>query len=172
MNVFVLYLLLLKATMTSFSGLAGLPIVHDDLVVKRHILTDSQMNAAVAVSRAVPGPNGMYVVCAGYYAAGLPGAIAGCLAVVTPAFLVIFLLLWVGRHAENPAVKRAITAVLLAGAGVLVSTTLHIAKTSVTDATSGALVAAAFVVTAFTTIDTFWVMLAAAIIGLSRRLLT
>ena len=40
MNLAVLYLLLLKATATAFSGLSSLPILHDDLVVKRHVLTD------------------------------------------------------------------------------------------------------------------------------------
>ena len=40
MNVFLLYLLLLKATLTSFSGLASLPMVRDDFVVERHLLTD------------------------------------------------------------------------------------------------------------------------------------
>ena len=40
MNPIVLYLLLLKATLTSFSGLTSLPMVRDDLVVKRRVLTD------------------------------------------------------------------------------------------------------------------------------------
>ena len=39
MNWLLLYLVLLKATITSFSGLASLPIVCDELVVHRHLLT-------------------------------------------------------------------------------------------------------------------------------------
>lgn len=39
MNTFLLYLVLLKATVTSFAGLASLPVVLDELVVKRPILS-------------------------------------------------------------------------------------------------------------------------------------
>ena len=85
MNIFVLYLLLLKATVTSFSGLGSLPVIRQDLVVTRRALTDSQLNAAVAVGRTTPGPAGLYVVSVGYFAAGVPGAIAGWLAMVTPS---------------------------------------------------------------------------------------
>lgn len=62
MTTFVLYLVLLKATMTSFAGLASLPIVLDELVVTRPILTEQQINEAIAISRSMPGPAGSYVV--------------------------------------------------------------------------------------------------------------
>ena len=39
-SYFLLYLLLLKATATSFSGLTSLPVVRHDLVENRHVLTD------------------------------------------------------------------------------------------------------------------------------------
>ena len=69
MNVFLLYLLLLKATLTSFSGLASLPMVRDDFVVERHLLTDRQLNTAVVAGRTGPGPNGLYIVSVGYFVA-------------------------------------------------------------------------------------------------------
>jgi len=47
-SVVVLYLLLLKATLTSFSGLASLPMIRGDFVVHYHLLTDRQLNTAVA----------------------------------------------------------------------------------------------------------------------------
>ena len=47
-NPLLLYLFLLKATLTSFSGLASLPVVRQDLVVKRGVLTDRQIGEAVA----------------------------------------------------------------------------------------------------------------------------
>ena len=89
MNAFVLYLLLLKATATSFAGLASLPVVREDLVVHRHVLTDAQLNDAVVITRSTPGPVGLYVVPVGYFAGGFPGAIAGWLAMITPALLIV-----------------------------------------------------------------------------------
>ncbi|MGA3203141.1 MAG: chromate transporter, partial [Bryobacteraceae bacterium] len=117
MNVFLLYALLLKATLTSFSGLASLPMVRNDLVVERKMLTDRQLNTAVAAGRTAPGPNGLYLVSVGYYADGLPGAAAGLLAMLTPAFLVLPLVRWLGSRAESPRVRSAIRAVVLASAG-------------------------------------------------------
>ena len=121
MNPFLLYVLLLKATLTSFSGLASLPMVRSDLVVQRKVLTDRELNAAVVAGRTSPGPNGLYLVSVGYYADGLPGATAGFLAVMTPAFLVLPLMRWAGARAGTPRVKSAIRAVLLASAGLLLS---------------------------------------------------
>ena len=84
MKAILLYLLLTKATITSFSGLASLPVLREDLVVHRHLLTDAQVDTAVVVSRTTPGPIGVYVVSVGYFAGGILGAIAGWLAMITP----------------------------------------------------------------------------------------
>ena len=77
MNLLVLYLLLLKALLMSFTGLTSLPIIRNDFVVQRHVLTDRQLNTSVVAGRAGPGPFGLYLVCIGYYVAGIPGAISG-----------------------------------------------------------------------------------------------
>ena len=89
MNLLVLYLLLLKASVTSFSGLGSLPMVRNDFVVERHLLTDHQLNMAVVAGRTGPGPFGLYLVCVAYAVGGIPGAFMGFLALITPAFLVI-----------------------------------------------------------------------------------
>src|SRR6185436_11111643 len=121
MNLIVLYLLLLKATITSFSGLTSLPVVRNDFVVQRQILTDRQLNAAVVAGRAVPGPNGLYVVSVGYFIDGVPGACVAWLAVITPAFVMIPLLQYVGKKAEKPSIKSAIQALTFAAAGLIIA---------------------------------------------------
>lgn len=77
MNIILLYLLLLKGTVTAFAGLASLPVVQEALVNQYHVLTDMQLNEAVVITRSTPGPVGLYVVSVGYFVAGIPGAIAG-----------------------------------------------------------------------------------------------
>ena len=59
MKLVLLYLLLLKATATSFSGLSSLPVLREDLVVRYRLLTDRQLNVAVTAGRSGPGPNGL-----------------------------------------------------------------------------------------------------------------
>jgi chromate transporter len=52
MKLVVLYLLLLKATATSFGGLSSIPVLREDFVVRHHLLTDRELNLAVTAGRA------------------------------------------------------------------------------------------------------------------------
>lgn len=169
MNPLLLYLLLLKATLTSFSGMTSLVVVHDDLVVQRRVLTERQLTTAVAMGRLAPGPNGLYLVGVGYFVAGTPGAIAGLGAVVTPAFLIIALLRTLGRRAENPGVKRAIRAVVLAAAGLILASAVPLARDAVTGWAAAAIAAASVAVLTLTAVDTVWVIAAGALCGLLLR---
>ena len=166
MNIVLLYLLLLKATATSFSGLTSLPVVRNDFVVHRQLLTDRQLNAAVVAGRSVPGPNGLYVVSVGYFIAGIPGACAGWLAVVTPAFLMIPLLRYVGARAERPAIRSSIQSLTLAAAGLIASSTIPLARDALHGPLSVAIACGSFVFMVFTDRDTLWIIVGSALIGL------
>lgn len=170
MNLLLLYCLLTKATMTTFSGLSSLPIVRHDMVVHYRVLTDLQLNAAVAAGQTAPGPNGLYLVSVGYFVEGIPGAIAGALAVMTPAFLILPLLVYIGRRADRPEIRSAIQCVALAAAGLIARSTILIGRDSVTDGFSAAVAAASFAWLAFTRQPTAWAILAAAAAGLAHRL--
>jgi chromate transporter len=171
MNVFLLYLLLLKATVTSFSGLASLPMVRDDFVVQRHILTDRQLNTAVVAGRTGPGPNGLYLVSVGYFVSGMPGAAAALLAVMTPAFFILPLMYWLGARAETPRIRGAIRAVVLASAGLLLSSSLPLARDAITGGLALAIVVVTFLALTFTRVDSAWMMLGAAAVGLAAKLM-
>jgi chromate transporter len=165
MNLLLLYLLLTKATLTSFSGLTSLPIVRHDLVEHYQVLTDRQLNAAVAAGRTAPGPNGLYLVSVGYFVAGVPGGCAGLLATITPAFLIIPMLQYLGRKADKPAVKSAIRSVTLAAAGLVVVTTVPLARDALTGALPIAIAVGSFLVLVLTKRSTMWVIAVAALAG-------
>ena len=171
MNLVLLYLLLLKATVTSFSGLTSLPVVRNDLVLKYHVLTDRELNAAVVAGRAGPGPYGLYVVSVGYFVAGVPGAFCGWLAMVTPAFLIVPMLRYLGERAERPRVRSAIRAVTLAAAGLVIASTLPLARDAITGLAAVAIAAASFLVLTATRVDTLWVIAGSAGAGLAAGLL-
>jgi chromate transporter len=165
MNGFYLYLLLLKATLSSFSGLASLPILREDFVVKHHLLTDRQLNTALVIGRATPGPKGLYIISVGYFAGGYSGAFAAWLAIVTPALLVIPLLEFAGRRAEHPRVKNILRAVVLASAGISLSATLPLGVDALHSPTSYVIAAVSMLVLVTTKIETIWVILVAAAVG-------
>lgn len=166
MKLVVLYVLLLKATVTSFSGLSSLPVLREDLVVRHQLLTDRQLNIAVTAGRSGPGPNGLYVVSVGYLVAGMPGACVGWLAMVTPAFLVIPLVQFLGTRANRPRLKSAIRASTAASAGLLLAATLPLAREALSDGLLITIAAASFAVFSFTRIDSVWVIVTSALTGL------
>ena len=126
MNAFVLYFLLLRATALSFSGFASVPVIREDLVVKRAVLTDEELNSAIAISQASPGPLGLYVVVLGYFVAGVPGALAGALALASPAILAIPIARAVRRHRDSH-VRGACAAIVIASCVLMATTIMDLA---------------------------------------------
>ena len=171
MKLLLLYLLLLKANATAFSGLSSLPVLREDLVVRYQMLSDTQLNLAVTAGRSGPGPNGLYIVSVGYLIGGLPGAAAGWLAMITPTFLVIPLVRFVGARADRPRLRSAIRASMTASAGLLLAATLPLARGALTDGVLIGVAAASFLLFAFTRLDSVWVILAAAAVGLAHAVM-
>jgi chromate transporter len=143
-NLFVLYFLLLKASLASFTGLGSLPMIRNDFVVERHALTDHQLNT---------------------------GSISAFLALITPAFLVLPLIRWLGRRAGHPRVRDAIRGLMLGSAGLLLASSVPLARDANTGPLSLGIMAAAFLILAFTKLDSMWLMAGAAALGLGAALL-
>ena len=166
MKLVLIYVLLLKAMVTTFSGTATLPVVRQDFVVRRGLLTDRDLNLAFTAGRSGPGPNGIYLVSVGYLVAGIPGACVGWLAMITPAFLVIPLVRFVGARADRPRLLGAIRASTAASAGLLLAANVPMAHDALTSGFLTAIAVASFAVFSFTRIDSVWVILASALVGL------
>jgi chromate transporter len=162
----LLYVLLLKAMATTFSGTATLPVIRQDFVVRRALLTDRELNLAFTAGRSGPGPNGIYLVSVGYLVAGLPGACVGWLAMITPAFLAIPMVRLVGARVDNPRLLGAIRASTAASAGLVLAANVPMARDALTSGGYAVIAVASFAVFSFTRIDSVWVILAAALLGL------
>jgi chromate transporter len=171
-NIFVLYLIMLKATVTAFSGLSSLPVLRDELVLNRRVLTDSQINTAMVAGRISPGPLGMFIVSIGYYVAGIPGALAAWLALATPALLVIPILRYVGARADRPVIRDALNAVVLASVGLMISALQPLMTTSVTGVATLSIALVSCMVLVFSRrVYTGWVILGASVAMLAVSVL-
>jgi len=171
MNLFVLYLVMLKATMTTFNGPMSLPILRDELVVHRHVITDRQLTAAVTAAQASPGPMGIYIVGVGFFVAGAPGAFVGWLALLTPAFAAVPLARYMGRKVNNPTARRMMDAAVLASAGLIAMSAKPLADSSMTGWGHYLIAAVAFGLGFATRIPTVLIIGAAGIAGLISALL-
>lgn len=167
MNIVELYFILLKGTVTAFSGLASLPVIQEALVNQHHIITAKQLNEAVVITRSTPGPVGLYVVSVGYFAAGLQGAVAGWLAMITPALLIIPTVHFAGQRVEHPRLKSVMQTIVIASSGLLLAAAIPLAHQALTDALTLSIAAVALVVLLATKVEVAWVILAAALVSTS-----
>ena len=164
MNAVVLYFLVLRATALSFSGFASVPSIREDLVVHRAVLTDEELNSAIAISQASPGPLGLYVVVVGYFVAGVPGAFAAALALATPAILVIPIARAVRRHRDSQ-VRGASAAIVIASCVLMGTTSVTLALEAAPTTSLAALAATGFIAVASGRVPPIVVVLASACLG-------
>jgi chromate transporter len=167
MTLLTLYLLLLKATLTSFSGGTSLPTVRQDFVLDNRVLTDHQLSTAIAISRMGPGPNGAYLIVIGNTVAGPAGAAAGYLAMITPAFLAIAFLKLLEGRTNHPRARAAIDGLAAAAAGLMLANGFPIAQSALTSWPAYALAAAALAAFLTRKLETFFILSAAALAGVA-----
>lgn len=165
MTLLSLYLILLKATLTSFTGGTSLPSVRQDLVLSRHVLTDAQLSSAVAISRMGPGPNGAYLICLGHYVAGPSGAAIGYLAMITPAFFAIAFLRLLDGRTGHPRVRAAIDGLTAAAAALMLANAWPIAQYAIQSWPLALIAALALPAFLSRKLDSLWILSAAALAG-------
>lgn len=163
MTFLTLLAIFMKATLLSFSGFGSLPVLREELVQNRAVLSDEQLNEAVAVARMTPGPMGNYVVAVGYAAAGWQGAVAGWIAMTAPALCVLPLLTLIRTRGHSAVWRSSIEAVILASASLVLATALALLPTAVVDAPTAIVAVAALLIVTLTRISTIWVILAGAL---------
>lgn len=168
MNALALYWLFLRAVLLSFSGFATVPVLRDALVINQRVLTDTQLNDAIAISQASPGPLGMYVVLLGYFVTGIPGAIAGVLALITPAFLAIPISRLVLRG-QSATLRGACSGIVIAACALVMTTGLRLVPQAAPSVPYLIVIVAGAAVVALTAIKPLWVIVIAAAIGLIVR---
>lgn len=164
MNVVVLYFLMLRATALSFSGFASVPVIREELVVERGVLTDEQLNSAIAISQASPGPLGLYVVVLGYFVTGISGALAGALALATPAILAIPIARAVRRHRDSQ-VRGACAAIVIVSCVLMATTSVRLAPEAAPSLSFALLAATGIIALASGRVPPVVVILASALLG-------
>jgi chromate transporter len=165
MTALALYWLFLRAVLLSFSGLATVPILRESLVLDQGLLTDTRLNDAIAISQASPGPLGMYVVVVGYFVSGLSGALAGVMALMTPAVLAIP----IGRlvlRGQSAAIQGACSGIVIAACALMMVTGLRLMPQATPTAPYLAIVVVGASLVALTTIQPIWVIAVAAAVSL------
>jgi chromate transporter len=110
------------------------------------------------------------VVSVGYMVDGVPGAVAGWLAMTTPSLLVIVLVGYFGKRAKHPRVRSMLRCVVLASAALLVLAAIPLGQNALDGPLPIALAVIALPLLISKRIDALWVVAGSAAVSLIAAL--
>ncbi len=127
---FRLALLMMRIDAFAFGGgFASLPLMLYEIVDVRGWMDSRTFMDGIALGQVTPGPIVMTTAFVGYIAYGITGAIVACVAVFTPSFLVLVLLMPVfDRLKSSPLFSRAMAGILYSFVGLLAFVTVEFAR--------------------------------------------
>ena len=159
-------------------GYAMIPLIQREVAERRcwlkdgdilDIVTNAEFADIVAVSQMTPGPIAINsATFVGYQVCGTFGAFCATLGVVLPSFLVIYVISFVLRQfSQLLVVQYAFNGIRAGVLALLLKALLSMYRQSPKGAVAYAIMAGAFVLTAFCGVDAVLVILASAAIGLA-----
>jgi len=164
-----LFLFFLKVGSVLFgSGYVLLAFLRADLVVRWGWLTEGQLLDAIAIGQMTPGPVFTTATFIGYILAGVPGAVVATVGIFLPSFIFVAL---IGQLL--PRVRRSRTAgafldgVNVASLALLAAVTWELGRAAIIDGTTAGLAVAGGVLLARGRLNSVWLLLAGAAIGLA-----
>ena len=152
------------------SGYVLLAFLRSDLVEQRHWLTEAQLLDAVAIGQVTPGPVFTTATFIGYVLGGTPGAFLATLAIFLPAFFFVAI-----SSVLLPKIRRSLSlaAVLdgvnVASVALMAMVTLQLGRAALVDGTSALLAVTAALLLVRFKLNSTWLILAGALIGVTIR---
>ncbi len=135
MNILLqLYLIFAKTAILTFGGgYAMIPLFRDEIVTKHAFMDGAEFANLVALAQVTPGPIGLnsatYV---GMSQAGVPGAMAATLGVMTPAFVTtLAAAMFLSRVSKSGWLKDLLRGIRPCVLGVIAAAVIFFADTSV-----------------------------------------
>jgi chromate transporter len=163
-----LFLIFLKIGAVLFgSGYVLLAFLQADLVDRLHWLTERQLLDAIAVGQVTPGPVFTTATFVGYILGGPAGAAVATIGIFLPAFVFVALSgALVRRIRRSPAAGMFLDGVNVASLALMAVVTWHLARVALVDALAIALAALASVALLRYRVNSAWLVLGGAAVGL------
>ncbi len=166
-----LFLFFLKVGSILFgSGYVLLAFLRADLVERWGWLTEGQLLDAVAVGQVTPGPVFTTATFIGYVLGGAPGAVLSTVGIFLPAFVFVALSgPLVPRIRRSPVAGAFLDGVNVASIALMALVTAQLARAAVVDVPTLVLAFASAVLLFRFRVNSSWLVLAAAAIGVALR---
>lgn len=171
MSFWQFFLTIFKISSITFGGgYTIVPVIREEFVCKRCLLTDEEMVDLIALAQSAPGPIAVgTALLTGYKLKGRTGAVLGVLAAILPPLLIISALFFVYEaFASNYWVRAALRGMSGAITAVMIFAVYAMARQCLTRHRifSGLLMLSAFLVGLLTSINTGLVILALGLAGI------
>ena len=153
------------------SGYVLLAFLRADLVVHRAWVTDAQLVDAVAIGQVTPGPVFTTATFLGYLLRGPMGALVATIGIFLPAFILVAI-----SGPLIPLIRRSTTAgafldgVNVASLALMAAVTYQLGHSAIVDWLTASLVIASAVLLLRFRINSAWLVLGGAVIGVAARL--
>ncbi len=171
-GVWSLFLVFLRIGSIVFgSGYVLLAFLRADLVVHRGWVTDAQLVDAVAIGQVTPGPVFTTATFLGYLLRGPVGALVATVGIFLPAFILVGV-----SGPLIPLIRRSETAgafldgVNVASLALMASVSYELGRSAIVDWVTIALVIASAVLLLRYRINSAWLVLGGAFVGIAARL--
>jgi chromate transporter len=153
------------------SGYVLLAFLRADLVVHRAWVTDAQLVDAVAIGQVTPGPVFTTATFLGYLLRGPAGAVVATVGIFLPAFLLVAI-----SGPLIPLIRRSATAgafldgVNVASLALMAAVSYQLGRSAIVDWVTVALFAASAVLLLRYRVNSAWLVLGGAILGIAARM--
>ncbi len=171
-GIWPLFLVFLRIGSIVFgSGYVLLAFLRADLVVHRGWVTDGQLIDAVAIGQVTPGPVFTTATFLGYLLRGPAGALAATVGIFLPAFILV-----AASGPLIPLLRRSATAgafldgVNVASLALMAAVSYQLARSTIVDWLAAILAMASLVLLLRFRINSAWLVLGGAAIGIAARL--
>jgi chromate transporter len=163
-----LFLVFLKMGAIVFgSGYVLLAFLRADLVIHRGWLTDAQLVDAIAVGQVTPGPVFTTATFLGFILGGTRGAVVATVAIFLPAFLLVaFSGPLVPRIRQSNTASAFLDGVNVASLALMAAVSWQLGRASFVDVVTVVLAVASLIALLRFRLNSAWLVLAGAIIGL------
>ncbi len=167
-KVWELFVTFLKIGAFTFGGgYAMIPLIKEEVVTRKHWISEEDVLDVVAIAESTPGPIAINsATFVGYKTAGFWGSFAATLGVSLPSFVIIYIISFVLRQFESlAAVKYAFTGVRASVLALIVNALYSMYRSCPKGPVSYLLMAFAFAMVAFVNMNVLYVILICAGIG-------
>ena len=167
-RLFDLYLSFFRIGLFTFGGgYAMLPMLQKECIEKKGWTTEEELLDVFALAQCTPGIIAVNTATfLGKKQAGMAGAIAATLGVITPSLIIISLLAALLKNfADYPAVQHALAGVRAAVVALIFASVFKMAKSALKNALSVVIAVCAFLLVALFGTSPVPIVLAAALVG-------